>query len=91
MKKLVFVSLFCWAAFFSYNAKAHETGKVLDDETARLIHQMTINITNEVFRNLPSILDSISAKLREEADLRYKCSLQNNWITYANKECDKFK
>ena len=62
-----------------------------DDETARLIHQMTINITNEVFRNLPNILDSISAKLREEADLRYKCSLQGNWITYANKECDKFK
>ena len=52
---------------------------------------MTINITNEVFRNIHTILDSISAKLREEADLRYKCSLQNNCITYANKECDKFK
>ena len=91
MKKLVFVSLFCWAAFFSYNAKAHETGKVLDDETAKIIHQMTINITNEVFKDIPNILDSISAKLREEADLRYKCSLQGKWITYANKECDKFK
>ena len=89
--KMIFIITLTACLFYISQAKAHETGKVLDDETAKIIHQMTINITNEVFRNLPNILDSISAKLREEADLRYKCSLQSNWITYANKECDKFK
>tara|TARA_Y100000992_G_scaffold176614_1_gene119056 strand:- start:56 stop:328 length:273 start_codon:yes stop_codon:yes gene_type:complete len=89
--KMIFIITLTACLFYISQAKAHDTKQVLDDETARLIHQMTINITNEVFRNLPNILDSISAKLREEADLRYKCSLQGNWITYANKECDKFK
>ena len=89
--KIIFIIKLATCIFYISKAKAHETKQVLDDETARLIHQMTINITNEVFKNIPNILDSISAKLREEADLRYKCSLQGKWITYANKECDKFK
>jgi len=34
--------------------------------------------------HMPNILDSISAELRQEADKKYKCSLQGD---YKNKEC----
>ena len=42
MKKLVFACLLCWGLFFTYGVKAHDTGEVVKDETARLIHQLTI-------------------------------------------------
>ena len=34
MKKLVFACLLCWALFFTYGVKAHDTGEVVKDETA---------------------------------------------------------
>lgn len=55
------------------------------DNTERLLHQLTINITDEIFRNLPAILDSISADIRQEIDKKYKCSIQDD---YKNKECN---
>ena len=63
---------------------------ILNAETQRLIHQMSLDIIKTMFQVLPDVLDGISAQSRQEADLRYKCSLQNNWITYANKECKKY-
>ena len=63
---------------------------ILNAETQRLIHQMSLDIIKTMFQVLPDVLDCISAQLRQEADLRYKCSLQNGWITYANKECEKY-
>ena len=86
MKKLVFACLSCWALFFTYGVKAHETGEVVKDETARLIHQLTINITHELFKSMPAILDSISAEMRRQADKEYKCSIQPD--NYKNKECN---
>ena len=86
MKKLIFVCLFCWVLFFTYGVKAHDTGEVVKDETARLIHQLAINLTNEMFRSMPAILDSISAEMRRQADKEYKCSIQPD--NYKNKECD---
>ena len=74
--------------FFTYNAQAHDTGKVTvsyTDNTERLLHQLTINITDELFRHLPAILDSISATMRQEVDKEYKCSIQPD--DYKNKEC----
>ena len=59
MIRLVTICVFCWALFFTYNSQAHDTGKVVSDETKRLIHQMSINITHEIFRNLPAIFDSM--------------------------------
>jgi hypothetical protein len=88
MKKLygiLALSLFCWVLFFAHNVKSHETGEVVKDETARLIHQMSINITNELFKSLPAIFDSISAEIRMKADKEYNCSLQPD--NYKNKEC----
>ena len=52
---------------------------------------MSLDMINIVFQTMPDILDGISSQLRQEADLRYKCSLQNDWITYVNKECKKFE
>ena len=86
MIKLIIASIFCWALFFTYNAQAHDTGKVVSDETKRLIHEMSINITHEIFRNLPAIFDSISATMRQEIDKEYKCSIQPD--DYKNKECN---
>ena len=39
-----------------------------------------------MFKSLPNILDSISAQLRQEADKKYKCSLQSK--DYKNEECN---
>ena len=78
MKKLVFACLLCWGLFFTYGVKAHDTGEVVKDETARLIHQLTINMTHELFKSMPAILDSISAEMRRQADKEYKCKLLEN-------------
>jgi len=64
---------------------------LLSTETQKIIHQMSLDMINIVFQTMPDILDGISSQLRQEADLRYKCSLQNDWITYANKECKKYE
>ena len=45
--KMIFIITLTACLFYISQAKAHDTKQVLDDETARLIHQMTINITNE--------------------------------------------
>ena len=85
--KMIFIITLTACLFYISQAKAHDTKQVLDDETARLIHQMTINITNEVFKNIPNILDSISAELRLQADKDYKCALQSD--EYKNKDCNE--
>ena len=86
MKKLVITCIFFWCLFFTYNARGHDTGEVLSDETKRLIHQLTISITHEVFDKLPAIFDSISAEMRSQADTKYKCSIQPD--NYKNKKCN---
>ena len=59
--------------------------EVLGNELAALMHQMTIDLTTVLLQYMPSILDSISAELRQELDKQYKCSLQSD--DYKNKEC----
>ena len=46
---------------------------------------MSLDIIDIIFETMPSILDSISAELRLQADKDYKCALQSN--DYKNKEC----
>ena len=53
MIRLVTICLFCWALFFTYNAQAHDTGKVVSDETKRLIHQMSIKVNLATLRGPP--------------------------------------
>ena len=63
MKKLVIACLFCWALFFTYGVKAHDTGEVVKDETARLIHQLTINITHAHICSICFIIEHINLSL----------------------------
>ena len=85
-RNIIFVIILSAFLYFIHTStvKAHDTGEVVKDETARLIHQLAINLTHEMFRSMPAILDSISAEMREQIDLKYKCSLQDD---YKNKEC----
>jgi hypothetical protein len=59
--------------------------KILSNELAATMHQLTIDLTTVLLQNMPNILDSISAQLRLELDKQYKCSLQDK--DYKNKEC----
>ena len=60
--------------------------EILNSETQRLIHGMSLDIISVIFKNMPSILDSISAELRLQADKDYKCALQSD--EYKNKDCE---
>ena len=58
--------------------------EVLSNELAALMHKYSIEMTTVLVQYMPSILDSISAQLRQELDKKYKCSLQGD---YKNKDC----
>ena len=58
--------------------------EVLTNELNSLMHQFSIDIMETLLQNMPNILDSISAQLRQELDKQYKCSLQGD---YKNKDC----
>ena len=59
--------------------------EVLTNELNALMHQFSIDIMETLLQNMPNILDTISAQLRQELDKQYKCSLQSE--DYKNKEC----
>ena len=59
--------------------------EVMGNELAALMHKYSIEITTVLLQHMPSILDSISAELRQELDKQYKCSLQDK--DYKNKDC----
>ena len=58
--------------------------EVMGNELAALMHKYSIEMTHVLLQYMPSIMDSISAQLRQELDKKYKCSLQGD---YKNKEC----
>jgi hypothetical protein len=58
--------------------------EVMSNELAATMHKLSIEITSILLQNMPNILDSISAQLRQELDKQYKCSLQGD---YKNKDC----
>ena len=59
--------------------------EVMGNELAALMHKYSIEMTHVLLQYMPSIMDSISAQLRQELDKKYKCSLQDD--DYKNKEC----
>ena len=59
--------------------------ELLTNELNALMHQLSIDVMETLLQNMPNILDSISAQLRQELDKKYKCSLQGE--DYKNKEC----
>ena len=58
--------------------------EVMGNELASIVHKYSIEMTTVLLQYMPSILDSISAQLRQEIDKQYKCSLQGD---YKNKDC----
>ena len=58
--------------------------EVMSNELAALMHKYSIEMTHVLLQYMPSIMDSISAQLRQELDKKYKCSLQDD---YKNKDC----
>ena len=58
--------------------------EVMTNELASIMHKYSIEMTTVLLQYMPSILDSISAQLRQELDKKYKCSLQGD---YKNKDC----
>ena len=59
--------------------------EVFSNEMNNLIHQFSLDMIEIITKNMPNILNSISAELRKQADEKYKCSLQDK--NYKNKEC----
>ena len=59
--------------------------EVFSHELNALVHQFSLDMIEIITKNMPNILDSISAELRKEAHKKYKCSLQSE--DYKNKEC----
>ena len=57
--------------------------EVMGNELASIVHKYSIEMTTVLLQYMPSILDSISAQLRQELDKKYKCSLQGD---YKNKD-----
>ena len=58
--------------------------EVMTNELASIMHKYSIEMTTVLLQYMPSILDSISAQLRQELDKQYKCSLQGD---DKNKDC----
>ena len=60
---------------------------VLEAEIQKIAHTFSLEMISAFEKHLPSILDSISAQLRANADKKYKCALQSD--EYKNKDCNE--
>jgi len=58
--------------------------EVLTNELQFIVHQFSLDIMDTMVKNLPVILEGVSATVRLEVDDLYKCSLQGD---YKNKDC----
>ena len=58
--------------------------EILTNELKFITHQFSLSLIESLSRNLPIILDGVSATIRLEVDELYKCSLQDD---YQNIEC----
>ena len=59
--------------------------EIFSAETQKQIHNMSLQVIQVIFNNMPNILDGISADMRAKADKNYKCALQSD--EYKNKDC----
>tara|TARA_B110000858_G_scaffold26984_1_gene28226 strand:+ start:406 stop:732 length:327 start_codon:yes stop_codon:yes gene_type:complete len=62
-----------------------DEGAIMNAETQKLLHTMSLEIIQVVFNNMPNILDGIAADMRMKADKNYKCALQPE--EYKNEDC----
>ena len=59
---------------------------VLESEMQKLAYQFALQMTDVLEKNLPVILESLAAQLRQNADSEYKCKLLED-TKIADKEC----
>jgi len=59
---------------------------VLEAEMAKLAYNFSLEMVSVLEKNLPSILESLAAELRQNADSEYKCKLLED-TKIADKEC----
>ena len=59
---------------------------VLEAEMAKIAHSFALQMTDVLEKNLPVILESLAAQLRQNADSKYKCELLED-TKIADKEC----
>ena len=59
---------------------------VLEAEMAKLAYNFALQMTDILEKNLPVILESLAAELRQNADSEYKCKLLED-TKIADKEC----
>jgi len=59
---------------------------VLEAEMAKLAYNFSLEMVSVLEKNLPSILESLAAQLRQNADSEYKCKLLED-TKIADKEC----
>ena len=59
---------------------------VLEAEMQKLAYNFALQMTDVLEKNLPVILESLAAELRQNADSKYKCSLLED-TKIADKEC----
>ena len=59
---------------------------VLEAEMQKLAYNFALQMTDVLEKNLPAILESLAAELRQNADSKYKCSLLED-TKIADKEC----
>ena len=59
---------------------------VLEAEMQKLAYNFSLEMVSVLEKNLPSILESLAAQLRQNADSEYKCKLLED-TKIADKEC----
>jgi len=59
---------------------------VLESEMQKLAYNFALQMTDILEKNLPVILESLAAELRQNADSEYKCKLLED-TKIADKEC----
>ena len=59
---------------------------VLEAEMSKLAYNFSLEMVSILEKNLPNILESLAAQIRQEADSEYKCSLLKD-TKIKDKEC----
>ena len=98
---LVMLNVFIWSsvakaddyntAVIGHEIKEKVSGNgvdtsVLEAEMQKLAYNFALQMTDVLEKNLPVILESLAAQLRQNADSEYKCKLLED-TKIADKEC----
>jgi len=84
--RILFIITLTACLFYISQAKAHtEWITKKESNIESILDDMTMDIIDIIFHNMPDILDALEKELRDRKDERYKCWLQPK--EYRNKDC----